>query len=422
MSIVLDMVAGSPKLTSTALKPATWAFTFFADLDVTRIGGTNGGQLVNVQCATVLQRIRIRLTSAGIVQFNKLDSLSAAVTTNMFTDANLQTRGRLKLALVSDATNHWAFYQRERGDVVRSANISLGTMSLTPESISMGELTATSTADSRLIYHNALLYDGALTDAEVYAQLANMDPSQRPVPGSLIGRFPFRNAGSAMANFAGLTDLTVTGTPFDTAALPDAWPPSWLDRYLVRYQNIAASGDISGSATMSLSATGTLAGAGALTGSSTATLSAAGTLTASGALAGACQMTLSASGTLTGAGALAGATTATLSAAGTLTGAGALAGSSTMTLSVSGALDLPSGAMVGTCSMSLSAAGTLVGTGALNGASTMTLSALGVLSGAGALAGISTMTVSISGDIQPLAPPPTLSGSGAYFFFRTFLR
>jgi len=79
-----------------------------------------------------------------------------------------------------------------------------------------------------------------------------------------------------------------------------------------------ASGAISGTASISMTASGTATGVGALSGSASATLSAAATLAATGALVGTAPIALSATGTLLGVGGLSGAASLSMSASGTL--------------------------------------------------------------------------------------------------------
>lgn len=226
----------------------------------------------------------------------------------------------------------------------------------------------------------------------------------------------------------------------------------------------AATGAISGTASISLSPSATLQGAGALAGSVTATLtpsatatgaaaangsasisispaataqgtanavgaatvslSPSGTILAAGALVGAATATLVPAGTLTGAGILAGAGTLSLAPAGTLGGIGALVGSSSITLSPSATADLPTGALAGTATISLAPSGTMTGAGALAGAGTLSLSPSAILGGSATVAGSASISLSPSATgflrmdgqgsaSMSLAPSGTLAGVGA---------
>jgi hypothetical protein len=236
-----------------------------------------------------------------------------------------------------------------------------------------------------------------------------------------------------------------------------------LDDSLVEYKDGAASGSISGSTSLAITFSGTLAGSGALTGSvpiavnPSGTLSGAGaltgsvpfdvtfsgtgtayaftsgsvsiaitpsgTLTGSGALTGSVPVAVTPSGTLTGDGALSGSVPIAVTPSGTLTGNGPLSGSTSLALTFSGTLDGVS-AISGSIPLSITFSGTTTGAGALSGSVPIAVSPSGTLTGAGALTGSVPIGVTPSGTLAgagaltgsvPIAVDPagTLTGSGA---------
>lgn len=159
----------------------------------------------------------------------------------------------------------------------------------------------------------------------------------------------------------------------------------------------------SGSVPVALTFTGALAGTGALTGSTTASISPAGTLSGAGTLTGAVPIAVTPAGTLAGAGALTGNAPVALTPAGTLTGSGALAGALPIAVNPAGALT-GAGALAGSTSVSISPAGTLTGAGALTGTTQLSVTPAGTLAGSGALTGSVSLAVN---------PAGTLTGAGA---------
>ena len=122
---------------------------------------------------------------------------------------------------------------------------------------------------------------------------------------------------------------------------------------------------------------------GALSGSSSLTFTASGTLTGDGALSGSSSLTFTGSGTLTGTGDLSGSSSLTFTGTGTLTGTGDLSGTAPVTFTATGTLTNASdGAISGSSSLTFTGTGTLTGTGALSGASDLTFTATGTLTDA----------------------------------------
>jgi len=101
---------------------------------------------------------------------------------------------------------------------------------------------------------------------------------------------------------------------------------------------IGSTGNLTGTAVATSTATGILSGKGALTGTATATSTAGGALAGRGALAGTSTATSTATGALTGRGAIAGTATGASAAAGILTGRGALSGTAVAGSSATGVL------------------------------------------------------------------------------------
>jgi hypothetical protein len=148
---------------------------------------------------------------------------------------------------------------------------------------------------------------------------------------------------------------------------------------------------------------------GVLTGAASATSSAGGTLTGIAKATGAASVASTATGALAGEGALAGTVAAKSTAAGTLTGSGALAGDAAATGSATGTLTGQQPGLSGTAAAAASASGTLTGAGALGAAAAGASTASGTLTGKGALAGAAEAGATVAG--TPTAAQPGLSGT-----------
>lgn len=110
-------------------------------------------------------------------------------------------------------------------------------------------------------------------------------------------------------------------------------------------ENLVSPGAMTGSASASASASGTLAASGALTGSASAAASASGTPRGTGALTGSASAAATASGVFAN-GSLTGSASASASASGSVKGLGALVGSATAGASATGTLS-QSAALIG---------------------------------------------------------------------------
>jgi len=241
------------------------------------------------------------------------------------------------------------------------------------------------------------------------------------------------------------TEMTWTGNPTDTAFAEN-------DRILLKIKAVnvgvmgngtvtltynaanAATGDsffniaetvafkaedspIAGTATVTFTPTGTMAGTGALAGTSTLTLTPTGTMTGAGALAGTSTLTftLTATGQLLGQ--ITGSSTLTFTPAGTMVGDGALAGTSTATFTPTGTM-LGEGALAGTSTTTFTSAGTLLGAGALSGTVTIAFTDTGTTVGDGALAGTISVAFTPTGTLTGSAPD-ALAGTSILTFTLT---
>jgi len=97
----------------------------------------------------------------------------------------------------------------------------------------------------------------------------------------------------------------------------------------------APSGAISGNATVTFTAAGTVKGTGSLSGSATTTFTAAGTIGGTGSLSGAATVSFTVAATISATASISGSTTVTFTAAGTIRDlSGAIEGSATVTFTV----------------------------------------------------------------------------------------
>lgn len=183
---------------------------------------------------------------------------------------------------------------------------------------------------------------------------------------------------------------------------------------------------IAGTASLSISLSGSIIGSGALSGGSTLDVAAAGVVTGDGILSGAAGLTLGANAAIDAVGVLAGAIALsvtldgavsdangdalvgtaglTLGAAGAISGIGRVDGSAAVALGAAGSLaDGNSGAIVGTADFQLAATGAVTGAGSLEGTVTILLGTsaelVDVNLGADPIAGIVAMAIAAAGEI-----------------------
>jgi hypothetical protein len=113
-------------------------------------------------------------------------------------------------------------------------------------------------------------------------------------------------------------------------------------------------------------------GSGAISGSASVTFGASGTLSATGALSGSGSISFGQSGALTGSGLLSGSSSISFSQAGTLAGSAALSGTAQLSFAGSATADAPPGSISGSSAISFSGSGTLTGLGSMVGSGSIT--------------------------------------------------
>ncbi len=214
-----------------------------------------------------------------------------------------------------------------------------------------------------------------------------------------------RVASSQFEDISGSASVTVTATGFLRANAAISGSAAIT---VTPTAHLYGDAPISGEVDVEVAATGALVGDGALSGSASvavtavanpmmygsaeAAVTATGTLTGDAALSGEASVTAATTGHLQGDGALASAVSPEVAASGTLTGTGALSGSASVTAT---ATATPS--MRGTSSSAFAATGTLTGDAGLSATVQSETTATGTLTGTGAMSGLAEVEVTATG-------------------------
>jgi hypothetical protein len=173
------------------------------------------------------------------------------------------------------------------------------------------------------------------------------------------------------------TQTGVSGTLFVDSSLVEVGAAA--DVYVYE----PAVTDVTGTASLAFTASGTVSGQGALSGTSTLVFAPSGTVIGKGAVSGASTLVLSPTGTISGLGAVGGTSTLAFAPAGTLAGVGAVSGASSVVFDLTGSVTSVSGTI------------TLI-----DGSSNLTFASSGSLFALVAIAGSTTLKLSLSGGIR----------------------
>lgn len=241
MPVKLVQVSASPRIGSTSVKPTSWNFTCFMDVVVEAVG-SSGHRTLSIEDTAVSERMGFGFTATADFQVNKVDSGGGGLTqTTLFTDTALGTKQvHLILALKSDGTTLTAYWRIGGGDINRGS-IGLGAISAAPNAVTFGGTNAGGSSNGTWRFYSSYLFDSTLSEVEVISQMNAMD---RPIHRqTLIAWLPLQNVPGAKINLGGAgADMTLTGA-VDAAVDDSPRATSWIDKYLVRFQQIATAGN-----------------------------------------------------------------------------------------------------------------------------------------------------------------------------------
>ena len=242
------------------------------------------------------------------------------------------------------------------------------------------------------------IWDGVqLTAAEAMALHQGADPKR--IRSKSLAQFISSSNGTARA-YKGAQPITAGTRAFKARQEVQAFQ---TPAKFQLFDAGAATGAMTGAATVTFTPSGTMSGAGALVGTSAVVFTPSGTMRGAGALAGAPTVVFTPSATLGGVGALAGSSPVAFAPSGTLTAKGALVGTSPVVFTPSGTM-AGNGVLSGASTISFTATGTATQpTGAMRGNATVSFTPAGALAGSGALAGGAVITFTASA-AAPAAP------------------
>lgn len=186
---------------------------------------------------------------------------------------------------------------------------------------------------------------------------------------------------------------------------------SWVAATMV-LRPAASSGDLVGTASLSLTPTGSMNGRGNIAGAGNVSFSPAANLIGRGAISGASALSLAPTGAVSGAGILSGSAALSLAPTGSVIGRGALAGSSAIVVTPSATMN-GRGSIAGASSVSLTPTGVMAGRGLVAGSASLSLAPSGSVSGRGSLSGSGNVSITPSASLSGIG---SVSGSASIIF------